>query len=190
LPNGLRVTAGVAFDQLTEVFKESKDLGISSFFDSTAINAVRISDEEIIDTSFGAFKTYQTTSYQEIYNRYKSISIPISIGYFKRKGAWAYYGDVGIVYNIRRWQRGQAYTNGDVEIRLARFDNESHHINDKKNTGLHLTAGFGVSKQISHRWSWAAGPHIQYGINSWTDGWPLDIRYTNIGINTSMSFTF
>lgn len=103
----------------------------------------------------------QTTAY----NRYRSIDIPLLLGYVFTLDGWQIGINGGPILNIKSWQEGEGL---DVNLQPVSFAKNKATVY-KKNTGFGLYGGLSVIKWVSARTSVFAEPYIRYNLTSLTN---------------------
>ncbi len=103
----------------------------------------------------------QTTSY----NRYRSIDIPLLLGYVFTLDGWQIGVNGGPILNIKSWQEGEGLDANLLPVSFAKNKATVY----KKNTGFGLYGGVSIIKWVGARTSVFAEPYIRYNLSSLTN---------------------
>lgn len=100
--------------------------------------------------------------YKLSYNHYKSIDIPILIGYETNGERLKAAFNTGIILNIKTSYKGEI-----LDASLNAADINSYNIY-KNNTGVSLYFGLGVSTKLNDNFRLFTEPYVRYRLNSMT----------------------
>ncbi|MFT6018908.1 MAG: hypothetical protein ACI9VN_003564 [Patescibacteria group bacterium] len=171
--SGLYAKAGLQFEQITERFDYSKTSEIP-FFNDTATYALYYTMNGSIEKDIGTESMEVRTQTRKTYNRYRTVDLPLSIGYQPTtKNNFNWFVEGGVLVNLAFSPRGEVLDyNGEDRIDL------SSTAYFKKNIGLSLTAGLGLSYRVTKHWSVWMSPKFRLPLMGMTDeGYLLEQRF-------------
>jgi len=124
-----------------------------------------------VNLAYGTNSIEQVIQTRLIYNRYRTIDVPLIVGYNKKiNRRMSLYAEGGALLNVAFLPRGE----------ILAMDNETIiDLSDtdilKQNIGLSAAAGVGFSYKIGQTWSVWASPQLRYALGSMTtDSYNLD----------------
>lgn len=119
------------------------------------------------------------------YNRYRSIDVPLILGYEFAGEDWKAQINGGAIINLSSWQQGEFL---DTSYQATSFATTKEPI-FKKKIGLGLYAGFSFIKSFGEKTDWFAEPYIRYNLSSITgDASPFNQRFHVAGINLGIRY--
>ncbi len=162
--SGFFAKTGLQYEQITERF-DIKNTIEEDFLNENIPTAIYHTQDGGIDTIFGSgMAIRRATQEREIYNRYQIIDLPLMIGYTpntKKRLNWFVEG--GVLLNLTLFSSGEILdVDGETIIDL------SASTDFKKNIGLSLNGGVGLSYRWTKKMSLWASPKIRYGLGSLT----------------------
>ncbi|HHS95213.1 MAG TPA: hypothetical protein ENJ45_01385, partial [Phaeodactylibacter sp.] len=144
--SGIYLRSGLAYEQVNELFdwQQTKD---TTFFDMEAPESITFHKNGSIDTLYGNISIQMHIHQRQIYNRYRSLHLPILFGYQSDNNhPLRFFADVGLLVNLYFFPRGEILdADGSSIIDISKSD----HF--KKNIGLSLNAGIGLSYQVNQQ---------------------------------------
>lgn len=176
--NGLMLKTGLNYSLLTEKF---------DFIQGNIINIIYVTD-----ATGDTISSYQTTSVRHkiTYNKYRTVDVPLLLGYEKAKGRWNFSFNGGLVINLYSWNRGEVL---DRELQPVTINSGEtpNPYQLKTNIGMGLQAGAGVYYGVSPNAKIFAEPYIRYNLSSMTQSEiMLKQRFHTAGIRMGMRFDF
>ncbi len=118
-----------------------------------------------------------------LFNQYRSLDIPISVGYRINKNSWAIEAEAGVALNALFSFTGHVF---DKELALQ--ENPDYFV---PRTSLHYLAGVSFTKAISEDIEWSIGPHIRVANKSITDSdYALDQWHNSVRLRTGFKYQF
>ncbi len=119
----------------------------------------------------------------KIYNQFKTLDIPITLGYQHRVGNWGYFGEAGVIFNLSLKNEGMVLDPSYVPSDLTPlFEN---------NNGMHLTASFGVSYQFTKNFYAYVSPSLKFSRKNFNvDSYPIDQKFHSYSILFGVGYTF
>jgi len=169
--SGWFLKSGLAYEQITERFDYQYLLSETDFYNEDALNTVYRMADGTTEMLYGTNSVQQITQTRMIYNRYRTIDVPLMLGYnqkINRRLAW--YVEGGALLNLSFLPRGEILAiDNETIIDLTNTDIL------KQRTGLSAVAGLGVSYRIANTLSVWASPQFRYALGSMTaDNYDLD----------------
>lgn len=185
--NGLYLKSGLEYEQINERF---------SFYTET--DSVTVNSEQVIAINFlmdgSSVETIgegtTTTTYwheRTRYNRYRSVDIPLVVGYQSTaaNSRWGWFVEGGAAINIWFNATGEITNADNIPVALEEVDLF------KQQTGVRLIGAAGLTYQLTNQFSFWLSPDIKYHLNSMTnDQNRLDQKYTNLGLRIGMRYHF
>lgn len=169
--NGMSFRTGINFTQITERFRWVKANYVQVNYaidpltgDTTGITSVR------------------GTRYKTTYNRFRSIDVPLILGYETGFGKFKLNAYAGGMLNLYSWQRGEVLDTALRPISITTGKAESLY-QYRNNMGLGLTGGVSLYYRIHDNWQVMAEPYFRYNLTPMNrDGLTLRERYSLIGL--------
>jgi len=176
--NGISLRGGLNYSQINEKF---------SFVQGNVIQVTYTIDPNTGDTT-GSY-TVRGTRYKTTYNHYRSIDIPVTIGYEFGNGRFHTNINAGIIANIYSWQKGEELdTNGQpVSINTGKDGSPLYQF--RTNVGLGATGGVSFYYKLTDQIHLLAEPYVRYNFEPLTTGsLSLQQKYTTIGLRIGLRF--
>lgn len=150
--NGLNIRAGLNYSQINEKFKFVQGNIIQNVF--------------IINAGGDTIGSYQTTNtrYKTSYNRYKTLDIPLTIGYEMSKGKWNVNFNTGLIINIHSWNQGEVLNDAMQPVDISGLSNNPYQF--KTNIGMGGIGAISCYYSISEKFSILAEPYLRYNFSS------------------------
>lgn len=150
--NSMSVRAGVNYSQINEKFKFSQG------------NLVQIT--YIIGPNGDTLGSYTTTGtrYKTTINKYRSVDVPVVVGYEIGNGKWHANINAGVVVNIYSWQKGDVLDTAYQPVNITTGKNSSPY-QFKTNAGVGFTGGVSVYYKLNDRLHLMAEPYFRYNFS-------------------------
>ncbi len=150
--NGLNIRAGLNYSQINEKFK---------FVQGNIIQVVFI-----INAGGDTIGSYQTsnTRYKTSYNRYKTLDIPLTIGYEMSKGKWNVNFNTGMIINIHSWNQGEVLDDSLQPVNISGLSQNPYQF--KTNIGLGGIGAISCYYSLNQKLSILAEPYLRYNFSS------------------------
>lgn len=147
--NSMSVRGGINYSQINEKFTYTQG------------NLVQVT--YIIDANGDTTGTYLTTGtrYKTTINKYRSIDIPVVIGYEVGNGKLHANINAGIVVNVYSWQKGEVLDRSLNPVNITTGKGSSPY-QFKTNAGIGLTGGVSVYYKLNDRIHILAEPYFRY----------------------------
>jgi hypothetical protein len=174
LESGVAVRAGLNYLQNNEIFDYKKPGEVRTI---TITESVKQPNGTTITTTRTEkqFGTYQLKKY----NRYRSIDLPIQLGYEFGSMPWSYSVNGGINFNLTSWRKAEI-----LNPALAPFDASKNDANVfKSNVGASLYASFAAYYDWKDYTQLFIEPYIRHFLSPiTTKDYLLEQRYTDLGL--------
>jgi hypothetical protein len=154
---------GVWVSQINERFSYKTENEIKTTTVVTVRNIIRAPGDtlRISDTSSVQQIGYKNTI---VGNRYKTLDIPVIIGYEFGKGSLKFGVNAGVIFNVKHGFEGAVYDSSLTAININKETNNVY----KTNIGLGLYAGFRIAKDINDKTQLFVEPHFRYNLSNMT----------------------
>ncbi len=141
--------------------------------DGTSTNTI---GDGLVDESYYSSK--------KIYNRYRSIELPILIGYSSSEQRLNWFLEGGLALNLWFKPGGETLSESGHSILLK--EDQSYF---KSRTGLSLISAIGLSYQLNDRFNLSAAPNFKYQLSSVSSGInPVDQKYLTVGLRMGIGY--
>jgi hypothetical protein len=168
--NGMSVRTGINFSQINEKFSYAQD------------NVVQIM--YVINNQGDTTDSYYVrgTRYKNSYNHFKTVDVPLLIGYEMGNDRLRANINAGAVVNIYSWQQGETLDNNGnpVTITTGKPNNPYQY---KTNVGIGFTAGASIYYKLNNRLYAMAEPYFRYNFSPMNkEVLSIQERFTTIGL--------
>ncbi|MFM2360803.1 MAG: hypothetical protein RLY16_2796 [Bacteroidota bacterium] len=177
--NGVSFRTGFNYSQINEKF---------SFVKSNLVQLIYVIDPVTGDTT--GSERITGTRYKTTYNRFKSLDIPLLIGYEMGNNRWHTNFNAGVVLNVYNWQKGDVLDTAfqPVQITTGKASNPYQY---KTNAGLSFSGAVSVYYQLNARLHLMAEPYIRYHFSPISNSaMSLQEKFTTIGMRLGVRFDF
>ncbi len=150
--NGFNIRAGLNFSQINEKFKYVQGNIIQVVF--------------IMNAAGDTIGSYQTsnTRYKTSYNHYKTLDIPVTIGYETSKGRWSVNFNTGLIVNIHSWNQGEVLNNALQPVDISGLSPNPYQF--KTNIGVGGIGAISCYYSINEKLSIMTEPYMRYNFSS------------------------
>ena len=184
---GLFVSTGINYSQIDEKFSHIHT-EVETIFDSIIVR-IEIDSAGGMDTvkKYGPI-TSETINESTIYNYYRLVDIPLSIGYQFHKNNWTFEVQMGAMFNLLFNKKGKILHNTQNVIDIS--DNSVETI-FKKNYGISLFGGIKILYPVTNRIGIFAEPYGRISLKPITiDGYSLSQKYNTVGLRLGARWNF
>ena len=145
-------SAGLNYSQINEQFKFSKGNIIQIIY--------------VTNASGDTVDIYQTesTRYKTTYNKYRTIDLPITLGYGWQKSKWDFIVNAGVVMNIISFYKGDIL-NSDLQPIAMNASTLSKAYQLKTNIGLGFIGSMSIVRQLNNKFSVFTEPYLRYNFS-------------------------
>jgi len=131
------------------------------------------------------------THIMETYNYYRTLDIPVLVGYTFKKGNMYAGVNGGILFNILLKQKGHILKADNQPTLITNNSSEEGETYFKNNIGLQLYGGIEFGYKVNERIDFLIEPHVRHMLNSITQyNHPLSQKYTTYGLSGGLRFKF
>lgn len=150
--NGFNIRAGLNYSQINEKFK---------FVQGNIIQVVFI-----INATGDTIGSYQTSStrYKTSFNHYKTLDIPVTIGYETSRGKWNVNFNTGLIVNIHSWNRGEVLNDSMQPVDISGMSHNPYQL--KTNIGIGGIGAISCYYSLNEKLSIMAEPYLRYNFSS------------------------
>ena len=168
--NGMSVRTGINYSQINEKFSYAQD------------NVVQI--VYVINNAGDTTDRYYVrgTRYRNSYNHYRTIDVPLVVGYEMGNGNFHANINAGAVINLYSWQKGETLDNSGspVSITTGKDDNPYQY---KTNVGVGFTAAASFYYKFNERFHVMAEPYFRYNFSPMNrEVLSIQEKFTTIGL--------
>ena len=145
-------STGLNYSQINEQFKFSKGNIIQIIY--------------VTNASGDTIDIYQTesTRYKTTYNKYRTIDLPITIGYGWKKNNWDFIVNAGVIMNIVSFYKGDVL-NSDLQPIAMNASTLSKDYQLKTNIGLGCIGSLSIVHPINNKFSVFTEPYFRYNFS-------------------------
>ncbi len=181
---GVALRTGLIYNQILERFKYENGSATR-----TIIVEIKDADGNVIDTR----TEIETGTQQKVtYNRYRSLDIPLLLGYEWHKEKMVYNINGGVYFNIWSKQKGEFLTSNanDPPIRFNSGNPTAEKIFHDR-LGVSFYGSLGFNYKINDVLQLIVEPNVRYQFHSITvEDYPLEQKYINVGLMTGLRLQF
>jgi len=168
--NSMSIRAGFNYSQINEKF---------SLVQGNVVHITYIIDNHG-DTT-GSFST-TGTRIKTTHNKYRSIDIPLTIGYELGNGRWHANINAGAMINLYSWQKGELLDTAFSPVSITTGKGAAPY-QFKTNTGIGFLGGVSVYYRLSDNWHLLAEPWFRYNFSPMNkESSNLKQRYHTLGL--------
>ena len=179
----LLLKAGLQYSQINEKFSYRNENERRLTTVITIRTVVRPAGDTIVrDTS-----TVEQIGYRvkTTYNRYRSIDLPLLIGYEWGNDNFKAAVSGGVILNIYSWQRGESLDTSYLPVAFNKGNGQTF----KRNVGVGLYAGFSLLKKTGDRTELFMEPYFRYNISNMTNNKSMfNQKFQVAGINIGVRY--
>jgi opacity protein-like surface antigen len=178
------VRTGFQYSQVNEKFNYAK---------KNATRTIPVVVQRILPDANGVERTVLDTSnliqvgsqYKLNYNHYKSVDMPILIGYETAGDRFKASFNTGVILNIKTTYKGDILDSSltPIDVNLNNFY--------KSNTGISLYFGIGLSTKLNNNFQLFTEPYIKYRLSNMTEGYQQFTQKINVGgLSLGLKYNF
>ncbi len=176
--NGMSFRTGVNYSQINEKFK---------FAQGNIVQVVYV-----IDSNGDTTGSYTTTGtrYKTTYNRFRTIDIPILVGYELGNGRLHVNFNAGAVVNLYSWQKGDVLDTTYQPISITTGKTNSPY-QFKTNVGIGFMGAVSVYYKLTDKWHIFAEPYYRYNFTPASKSdLTLKQKYNTAGLKLGVRLDF
>jgi len=172
--NSVSLRAGINFSQINEKF---------TFAQGHLVQVIYI-----IDANGDTTGSYTTsgTRYKTTHNKYRSIDVPLTVGYELGNGRLHANVNAGVVVNVYSWQKGEVLDTSYQPVNITTGKGSSPY-QFKTNAGLGVTGGVAVYYKLNDDVHLMAEPYFRYNLKQMNkDALTLKQKYNTVGLRVGL----
>jgi hypothetical protein len=168
--NGMSIRAGFNYSQINEKFSYAQDNVVQMVY--------------VINPAGDTTDSYYVrgTRFKNSYNHYRTIDVPVVVGYEMGNGNFHANINAGVMVNIYSWQKGETLDNNGtpVSITTGKDDNPYQY---KTNVGVGFTSAVSLYYKFSERFHLLAEPYLRYNFSPMSrETISIQEKFTTIGL--------
>ena len=177
--NGVSIRSGINYSQVNEKF---------SFIQGNWVQISYNIDPITGDTS--GINRVTGTRYKNTINRYRTIDIPVLLGYEFGNGKFHFNLNAGPVINIYSWQKGDVLDTAFKPVSITTNKGNAAY-QYKTNTGIGFMGAFSIYYKLNDRLHLLAEPYLRYNFSPMNkDIFSLQEKFTTIGLRLGVRVDF
>ena len=172
--NSMSLRAGINYSQINEKF---------SFVQGHLVQVVYI-----IDANGDTTGSYTTsgTRYKTTHNKYRSVDVPLLVGYEMGNGRLHANVNAGVVVNIYSWQKGEVLDTSYQPVDISTGKSSSPY-QFKTNAGLGVTGGVAVFYKLNDNVHLMAEPYFRYNFKQMNkENLTIKQKYNTVGLRVGL----
>ena len=179
LGNGLAIRAGALYNQINEKARFDS-LGVGTITTTYKVNSLpngQLDTVSIIRTvTDGIFRKTR-------YNHYRTIDIPVQIGFEKNlKNGWGVGVNGGAVFNLTAWRKADIIGADLRQVNVSSGINQPNPVFSTR-LGVSLTGSVAVYRQFTDNLQFVVEPTFRYGLQPITrTDYALKQQYSTAGV--------
>ncbi len=177
--NGISVRAGVNYSQINEKFTFLRD------------NVVQI--VYVISPQGDTTDQYYVrgTRYSNTYNRYRTIDVPLVLGYELGNGRLHTNINAGVMLNIYSWQKGETLDDNYLPVSITTGKEGSATYQYKTNLGVGFVGAASVYYKLTDRLHLLGEPYFRFNLSPMNkDATSLQEKFTTLGLRLGLRVDF
>jgi opacity protein-like surface antigen len=170
----MSVRTGINYSQINEKF--------------TLVQGNLVQVTYIINAAGDTTGSYITTGtrYKTTYNKFKTIDVPLLIGYEMGNGRFHANVSAGIIINAYSWQKGEVLDTSYNPVSITTGKGASPY-QFKTNIGLGFTAGIGMYYKLNEKLHVVAEPYFRYNLSPMSkEKLTLTQKYNTAGLRLGL----
>lgn len=177
--NGMSIRAGINFSQINEKF---------SFIKDNVVQLVYVINPQGDTTS----RYYvRGTRYSNTYNHYRTIDVPVVVGYELGNGRLHANINAGVVINIYSWQTGQTLDDNYMPVSISTGKESNAAYQYKTNVGLGFTGALSLYYKLNDRFHLLAEPYCRFNLSPMNrENGSLQEKFSSIGLRLGLRMDF
>jgi hypothetical protein len=179
LGNGLAIRAGAIYNQINEKARFDS-LGIGTITTTYKVNSLpngQLDTVSVIRTiTDGIFRKTR-------YNHYRTIDIPVQIGFEKNlKNGWGIGFNGGAIFNITAWRKADIVGTDLRQVNVSSGINQPNRVFSTR-LGVCLMGSVAVYRQLTDNLQFVAEPTLRYGLQPITRAdYAVKQQYSTVGM--------
>lgn len=185
LNKNLLLKTGFQYSQMNQKFSYRNENEIKTTTVITTRSIIRSPGDTIFVTDTS---TLQQVGYsvKTIHNRYRSIDIPLTLGYQFGNDDLSIGINAGVIFNLSSWYQGEILDTSLASVPMSKVSNEIY----KSKLGMGLYSSISVLKRINENTHLFFEPYFRYNLSDMTNGAsPYNQRFHVGGLAVGLRFS-
>ncbi len=176
--NGISLRTGLVYNQMNERV-QFDSLGIGTIQTTYNVRIVNGKPDTVSVTTVITDGIFRKTRY----NRYRSIDIPLQIGYQKQfKNGWIFGVNMGANFNITAWRKADIFGKNLEKQTVSSSINEVNPV-FRNQLGVSLIGSVAAYRQLTRGFELMIEPSVRYGLQPITrSDYALKQQYSTAGL--------
>jgi hypothetical protein len=177
--NGMSIRAGINFSQINEKFSFIKDNVVQQVY--------------VINPQGDTTSSYYVrgTRYSNAYNHYRSIDVPVVVGYELGNGRLHANINAGVMINVYSWQKGQTLDDNYLPVSITTGKEGNTAYQYKTNVGIGFTGAVSLYYKLNDRLHLLAEPYCRFNLSPMNkEAVSLQEKFTSIGLRLGLRMDF
>jgi len=184
LNDNFLLKAGFQYSQLNQKFSYRNENEIKTTTVITARTIIRSAGDTVLvsDTSVLQQIGYKIKT---VHNQFRSIDIPVTIGYQFGNDDLKFGVNAGVVFNLSSWYQGEILDTTYTSVPMNKVSNALY----KTNIGMGLYTSFSLIKRINNNTHLFFEPYFRYNLSNMTNSIsPYNQRFHIGGLSVGLRF--
>ncbi|CAN5892639.1 hypothetical protein BH11BAC4_BH11BAC4_05630 [soil metagenome] len=176
--NGMSFRTGINYSQINEKFKYAQGNIIQVIY--------------IVDSNGDTTGSYTSsgTRYKTTFNKFRTIDVPLLIGYELGNGRWHANFNAGAIVNVYSWQKGDVLDIALKPISITTGKGSSPY-QFKTNVGVGFLGSVSLYYKVSNRLHFLAEPYFRYNFTAASKAdLTLKQKYSTAGLRLGVRIDF
>ena len=185
LNDHILLKTGFQYSQMNQKFTYRNENEIKLTTVITTRSIIRSPGDTVIVTDTS---TLQQIGYsvKTIHNHYRSIDIPLTVGYQFGNDDLSLGINAGVIFNITSWYQGEILDTSLTSVPIGKVSNSIY----KSNIGLGLYSSISVMKRINENAQLFFEPYFRYNLSNMTNSQsPYNQRFQVGGLALGVRFS-
>lgn len=185
LNKNLLLKTGFQYSQMNQKFSYRNENEIKTTTVITTRSIIRSPGDTIIVTDTSTLQQVGF-SVKTIHNRYRSIDIPLTLGYQFGNDDLQIGVNAGVIFNLSSWYQGEILDTSLASVPMSKVSNEIY----KSKLGMGLYSSISVLKRINENTQLFFEPYFRYNLSDMTNAQsPYNQRFHVGGLAVGLRFS-
>ncbi len=187
--NGMSLRSGINYSQINEKFTYINPRDIRYVIVITPREVTQPNGTVI--TVYDSLRYVQTGTRKKVtYNRYRSIDIPLQLGYELGNGRLHTNISAGAMINVYSWQKGDILDANGEPVSITTGKSSSMY-GFKTNIGVSFLGSVSLYYKLNDRWHLMAEPYFRYSFSPMSkEALNLTQKYNTLGLRLGIRLDF
>jgi len=177
--NGMSFRTGFNYSQINEKFSFIKDNVVQQVF--------------VINLQGDTTSSYYVrgTRYKTSYNHYRTLDVPLVVGYEMGNGRLHANINAGVLLNIYSWQKGETLDNNYMPVSITTGKGGDAAYQYKTNVGVGFTGAVSLYYKLNDRLHLLAEPYCRFNLSPMNkEASSLQEKFATIGLRLGLRVDF